>query len=278
VHTMHTIGAVKNEQTKASNADEPTMRTEAELRIGREANVVTANTSAEEAELVRLCGVEPQRITVVPPGIDVDIFNPTARISARQIMRIEPETFVISFVGRLQPHKGPDLAIAAVAEFLSLNPHMRSFTRVFICGGVSGAAGFSRQELSALADSRGIGSQVEFIAPVPPAELASLYGASDVLLVPSVSESFGLVALEAQACGTPVIATAQGGLLTSVADGLTGVLVPTRNPDEWADAIGQLADRAIRSPMSAAAADHARMFTWARTADHLLKAYRAVAL
>ena len=276
VHTMHTIGEVKNEHSAADAPIEPQVRIDAESRLGAEAARLTANTVDELADLTRFCGAAESRIAIVTPGVDDRVFNPGARNGARQNFEFSDDDFVATFVGRLQRHKGPNVAIAAVATFLDREPAMRARTRLIICGGASGLAGFSRDDLQSMAEAQGIGSNTSFVDPLPPIELTRLYAASDVLLMPSVTESFGLVAMEAQACGTPVIATANGGLLATVVDGTTGLLVASRDAATWADAIKHIADLNARRSMSTAAAAHASQFTWQRTAEQLLEVYRAV--
>lgn len=278
VHTMHTIGAVKNARRliagdATNTAAEPQARIDAERELAQAADHLTANTAAEREELAEFCGADAARVSVVTPGVDPTVFNPGDRAAARSKFAMARGDFVVAFVGRLQPHKGPDLAIAAVADLLIRQPQLRDRTHLLICGGASGTTGFTRSDLAAAAAAAGIGGSTTFIDPLPPAELADLYRASDVLLVPSISESFGLVAMEAQACGTPVVASAEGGLLAAVADGRSGCLVTSRQPADWSTAIGGLVDPLVWQKMSAAAVAHAAQFTWRNTAIQLLEIY-----
>ena len=269
VHTMHTMGRVKNLNLAAGDRAEPSARIVAESEIVRLADRLVANTAQERDELVTLYGADPQCVDVVHPGVNHERFVPAGRDGARHRLGIDQQLRLVLFAGRLQPHKGPDLAIEALA-------HLPSDVRLVVVGGPSGAGLEHPEALADLAVGLGVADRVSFVPPVPQAELADWYVAADVVCVPSHSESFGLVALEAQACGTPVVAAAVGGLTTAVVDGVTGLLVNGHVPAHYARALRTLLDdAALRGTMGAKAAVHAAGFSWEVTTDRLLATYAA---
>jgi len=269
VHTMHTMGRVKNLSLAVGDRAEPSSRIVAESEIVRLADRLVANTAQERDELVALYSADPQFIDVVHPGVNHDAFVPGGRADARQRLGVDPGQRLVLFAGRLQPHKGPDIAIEALA-------HLPSDVRLVVVGGPSGAGLEHPEALADLAVRRGVVDRVSFLPPVAQAQLADWYLASDVVCVPSHSESFGLVALEAQSCGTPVVAAAVGGLTTAVVDGVTGLLVSGHVPDHYAGALRMLLDDpALRTAMGAKAATHAAGFSWEVTADRLMATYAA---
>jgi D-inositol-3-phosphate glycosyltransferase len=182
---------------------------------------------------------------------------------------------VLLFVGRIQPHKAPDLLLVAVARMLQAQPSLRHRLVVAVVGGPSGLGVARPDAMPGLAEGLGVDDVVRFVQPVPHPRLADWYRAADLTVVPSYSESFGLVALESQACGTPVVAAAVGGLRTAVRDGHSGVLVPGHDPDDYAQVlIGLLADPVRRAALSAGALAHASRFGWSATAAGMLGVYR----
>ena len=181
---------------------------------------------------------------------------------------------MVTFVGRIQPHKGPDVLIRAAAEMVMHSPFLRAKLAIVIIGGVSGNKKDELDKLQQLATSLGIADVLHFIPPVARGDLPDWYRASDLVCVPSYSESFGLVALEAQACGTPVVATAVGGLRTAVADGISGSLVDGHDPRAWSAVISRLLmDPARRVLLSMGAIGHASHFGWDATARRTLEIY-----
>jgi len=272
VHTAHTLAAVKNAALADGDAPEPPMRAVGEQQVVDEADRLIANTEDEAHQLVSLHHADPSRIDVVHPGVDLQTFTPGGRHAARAALGLPDDQPVAVFVGRIQPLKAPDVLLRAAARVDGL--------RVVIAGGPSGSGLSAPDGLIRLADELGITERVTFLPPQAREQLADLYRAADVVAVPSYSESFGLVAVEAQACGTPVVAAAVGGLPTAVRDGVSGVLVDGHDPAHWADAIaGLLArDAADVAAMSGAAVAHASTFSWEHTVDALLAAYdRAIA-
>lgn len=264
VTTFHTLAAVKS----ASGDAEPGSRAEAERVAVGCSDAVCASNVVEARQLVDLYHADPARIEMVPPGVDHAFFAPGNRLGARAALGLGPEP-VLLFVGRIQPLKGLDVAVEALARM-----RHRSATLVAV-GGPSGPEGADELDrvLKLIADA-GLDHRVRLVAPQPHHMLSTYYRAADLCLVPSRSESFGLVAAEAMACGTPVVATAVGGLTTLVEDGVGGLLMADRDPARWAVAIDGLLDRPLRlTTMSAAAAERGRGFTWSTTAARLRRVY-----
>lgn len=269
VHTMHTMGRVKNLNLAVGDHAEPSTRIVAESEIVRLADRLVANTAQERHELIGLYAADSQRVDVVHPGVNHDVFAPGRRDGARSRLAVGAADRIVLFAGRLQPHKGPDVAIEALA-------HLPDDVRLVVVGGPSGAGLEHPEALAVLAERLGVAHRVTLLPPMPQAELADWYAAADVVCVPSHSESFGLVALEAQACGTPVVASAVGGLTTAVVDGVTGLLVHGHQPAHYARALlSVLDDASLRAAMGAKAAVHATGFSWEATADRLLTTYAA---
>ena len=278
VHTMHTMARVKNLNLAEGERPEPMIRVQGETQIVAAASALTANTDAEAASLVSLYDACPDTVHVVTPGVDLYNFTPGAgRAAARKVIGIEADTHVITFVGRIQPHKGPEIFIRAIAEMLSHSPLLRPKLRVFIIGGASGVNGSEVERLKELVSWLNIADVISFLPPVPRTELPNWYRAADLVCVPSYSESFGLVALEAQACGTPVVATAVGGLRTAVADGISGVLVDGHDPRAWSSVLARLLQEPQRRVLlSMGAIEHASHFGWDATARGTLDFYDQV--
>ena len=275
VQTMHTMAKVKNLALADEESPEPQSRIDGERDVVSAARALIANTDSEAASLVSLYGACPDLVHVVSPGIDLQTFSPgIGRVAARAILNIPRDSHVITFVGRIQPHKGPELLIRAIAEMLSHSPQLRSKLLVFIIGGSSGSGSKEVERLGELAKWLGIADVITFLPPMPRQELPNWYRAADLVCVPSYSESFGLVALEAQACGTPVIATAVGGLRTAVADGISGVLVDGHDPRAWSSVLARLlVEPQRRVLLSMGAVEHASHFGWDATARGTLDIY-----
>ncbi len=268
VHTAHTLAAVKNAALAEGDEPEPPLRSVGEQQVVDAADRLIVNTDEEARQLVSLHQADPRRIDVVHPGVDLQTFTPGDRLAARAALGLPPGARIVAFVGRVQPLKAPDVLLRAAA----LLPDVR----VLIAGGPSGSGLASPDGLRLLAAELGIADRVEFLPPQPPERLAEVYRAADLVAVPSYSESFGLVAVEAQACGTPVVAAAVGGLPVAVADGSSGALVDGHDPARWARSIGELL-AADPTALSAAAIAHATRFSWDNTVAALLAGYgRAV--
>ena len=274
-HTMHTMARVKNMNLAEGERPEPMIRVQGETQVVAAADALIANTDAEAASLVSLYQACPDSVSVVSPGVDLHTFTAGAgRKAAREAVALPLDAHVLAFVGRIQPHKGPEVLIRAVAEMLSHSPHLRPKLITLIIGGASGSGVGEVERLKDLVSWLGIGDVVRFADPVPRAELPQWYRAADLVCVPSYSESFGLVALEAQACGTPVVATAVGGLRTAIADGISGVLVDGHDPRAWSSILARLIQEPQRRVLlSMGAIEHASHFGWDATARGTLDIY-----
>ena len=278
VHTMHTMARVKNLNLAEGETPEPMVRVQGETQIAAAAQALIANTDSEAASLVSLYEACPDIVHVVTPGVDLYTFTPgQGRKAARDVIGTPQDALVVTFVGRIQPHKGPEVLIRATSELVKHSPLLRRKLIVNIVGGASGANTAEVERLQELSTWLGIDDVVRFAPPVPRTELPQWYRAADLVCVPSYSESFGLVALEAQACGTPVIATAVGGLRTAVADGISGVLVDGHDPKAWSSVLARLLQEPQRRVLLAVGAvEHASHFGWDATARGTLDIYDQV--
>lgn len=274
VHSAHTLAKVKNAAMAQGDDPEPRGRLIGEDQVVAEADRLIANTGAERRDLVEWYDARPDRIDVVPPGVDTGLFTPGDRAAARQALGIGADEKVIVFAGRIQPLKGPDVAVRAVHRLADRHPEHR--WRLIIVGGASGTGRRPGHRLDDLVDLLGSRDTIDFRPPVPAADLVTIFRAGDVVAVPSFNESFGLVAIEAQAAGTPVVAAAVGGLTVAVDDGVSGLLVDGHEPEQWADALARVAlNPAARDRLAAGARRQALRFSWDATVDGLLAAYRA---
>ena len=275
VHTMHTMARVKNLNLAEGEAPEPMVRVQGEAQIVAEADALVANTDAEGASLVSLYNACPDDVFVVSPGVNLKKFTVgDGRDAARDYLGIPRDSYVVSFVGRIQPHKGPEILIRAIDEMLKHSPHLKNKLYVAIVGGASGGTLSEVERLKDLVKWFGLSQVIRFTPPVPRESLPQWYRAADLVCVPSYSESFGLVALEAQACGTPVIASAVGGLRTAVADGISGVLVDGHDPKAWSSVIARLLQNTDRRlELGRGAQEHASHFGWEKTAAGVHEIY-----
>lgn len=264
VHTAHTLAAVKNSSLAAGDTPEPPMRSIGEQQVVDAADRLIVNTDAEAQQLVSLHQADPGRIDVVHPGVDLTTFTPGDRHAARAVLGLAADARIVAFVGRIQPLKAPDVLLRAAARLPGV--------QVIIAGGPSGSGLATPDDLVELAAELGITDRVTFLPPQSRDNLVQIYRAADIVAVPSYNESFGLVAIEAQACGTPVVAAAVGGLPVAVRDGISGALVDGHDPEAWAQTLGTVfaADAAT---LGTAAVEHASTFSWAHTVDALLAGY-----
>jgi D-inositol-3-phosphate glycosyltransferase len=240
---------------------------------------IVAMSRAEGRALVRLYGASKDRICVAEPGVDLHSADPGAVIALRGELDVEGRRVVL-FAGRLEPLKGADTLIEAIAE-MDRDPHLQDVVCLFIGedsgDGAKASHGGERRRLEQLAVDAGIGDRIRFLGAVPHDRLARYYALADVCVVPSRVETFGLVALEAQAQGTPVVAARVGGLPEVVADEETGLLVEGREPRDYCSAISKiLHDEAGRERMGEAARRRAGTFSWERMVDRLLSIYGRV--
>jgi D-inositol-3-phosphate glycosyltransferase len=270
VCTFHTLDRVKAESMPEEvEADMPHRRAEAEASIIDCSDAVLASCTVEAEQITSLYGADPDRIRIVPLGVDHAFFGPGHRPQARRALGLPLDGRLLLFVGRIQPLKCADAAIDTLAE---LSDGHDGPYRLVIVGGPSGPHGEkSLQGLVDLADARGVRDRVHFVEPQPHELLSSYYRAADVCIVPSRSESFGLVALEAAACGTPVVASAVGGLTTLVDQGRTGFLVEDPTPLRYAAAVRRIFDEPLMAErLSTASVLRARRYTWRAAATALL--------
>ncbi len=272
VHTMHTMARVKNLHLADGDDPEPRGREIGEAQVVEAADRLVANTEREARELVELYDADPARVAVAEPGVDLVTFAPGSQAEARATLGLHPDAVLLLFVGRIQPLKGPDVLLRAAAELVRRRPDLRERIVVGILGGASGSGVRSPMGLEDLAERLGIADLVRFVPPVDRPTLAAWYRAADAVAVPSHSESFGLVAVEAQACGTPVVAANVGGLPIAVGD--AGLLVDGHDTADWATALGRVVlDPEARAALSRRAVEHAQGFGWAATAEKLLAVY-----
>ncbi len=274
VQSMHTLGKVKNLALATGDCAEPAARIRGEGEVVAAADRLVANTAEEARQLVELYGADPLQVKTVSPGVDLSLFRPGSVSAARRRLGLAPDAVVLVFAGRIQPLKGPDIVLRAAAELLRCSPGLADRLVVVFVGGPSGSEVGAPGRLDGLAATLGISGCVRLEPPCPQRELADWYRAATVVLVPSHSESFGLVALEAQACGTPVVAAAVGGLRTAVRDGVSGVLVQGHDPGVYAKVLdGLLAAPGRLAELSRGALRHASAFGWPATADRLIGVY-----
>jgi len=274
VHSMHTMAKVKNASLAEGDDPEPNARAIGEAQVVDAADRLVASTDDEAAQLVSLYGADPRHVRTVAPGVDLDVFCPGDPVGARQRLGIAPDAVVLLFVGRIQPLKAPDVLLHAAERLVAADPAMRERLEVVIVGGPSGSGLAHPEQLHKLAGNLGIADITRFARPVDQGTLADYYRAATVTVVPSHTESFGLVAVESQACGTPVVAASVGGLRSAVADDVSGLLVEGHRASSYAEAIHRLVtDRRLHQKLAAGAVEHAARFGWARTAAGMLRVY-----
>ncbi|MFE1752062.1 glycosyltransferase [Streptomyces anandii] len=310
VHAMHTMAKVKNANLADGDTPEPAARVIGETQIVAAADRLIANTDEEADELVRHYGADPGKVAVVHPGVNLGRFRPephrapaaaagpldppgrsagpdrraglrvedvaASRAAARARLGLPADALIPLFAGRIQPLKAPDVLLRAVGVLLDRRPELRSRIVVPVVGGPSGSGLAKPEGLQKLAARLGIADVVRFRPPVGQDQLADWFRAASVLVMPSYSESFGLVAIEAQAAGTPVVAAAVGGLPVAVRDGETGCLVDGHDPAAYARVLDAFADDPLLADrMGAAAARHAQCFGWDASAAATVEAYTA---
>jgi D-inositol-3-phosphate glycosyltransferase len=262
IMTFHTLERVKADTFEAESEE----RSQQESQIFACADAVLASCEVEAEQIVRFYDATPSRVHVVPLGVEHAFFSPGFRPQARRALGIDPDVTMLLFVGRIQTLKGVDLALETLIEMRQRNRD----AILAIIGGPSGADG--RATLARLHErvaEAGVIDQVSFVAPQAHQLLSSWMRAADVTLVPSRAESFGLVALESSACGTPVVASAVGGLTTLVEPGVNGLLVHDREPKVWADAVDELIEPDRVTSLSTGAVLLARSYTWRSAAVSL---------
>ena len=274
VHSHHTLGRVKNRFLAPGDDPESPVRLDGEAQVIDAADVLVASTDDEWRQLACLYGAHHDKLKTLHPGVDHATFTPGDRGEARAALGFVDEA-VMLYVGRIQRLKGVELAIRAADQLV---PALDQPLRFVVAGGASGAAGdIEVARLRSLVDELGLGEVVRFVGPVPHADLPVYYRAADALVVCSHSESFGLTALEAHSCGTPVVGTPVGGLSHVVADERSGFLVDTRDPAVFAARLKTLlADSSLRARFGAAAIVASSSFSWDRTAAALQELYECL--
>ena len=274
VHSMHTMGRVKNRSLAPDDRPEPTLRIIGEQQVVDAADRLVANTEVERADLIELYDADPSLVDVVLPGVDLGAFHGRDRAADRAALGIRQDELVVLFAGRIQPLKAPDLLVRAAAELARQDPALADRTRFVFCGNPSGSGTEHPTSLAELAATLHV--PVQLLPAQAREPLRRLYAAADVVAVPSHTETFGLVAVEAQACGTPVLAANVGGLAIAVSDGMSGLLVDGHEPADWAAALRRiLTERALRARLAAGARAHAETLSWDSTVEGLLRSYGA---
>ena len=275
VHSNHTLGKVKNRFLPPGDSEEPLSRIEGEGDVIHAADTLIASTDEELEQLACLYGASHDRLKTIYPGVDHGTFTPGSKLEARKQLGLAPDEAILAYVGRIQPLKGLDLAVQAVEQ---LDSALERPVRLLIVGGDSGSGSGSEEvRLRDLAASLGIEHAIRFEGPRAHERTPLYYRAADAVVVCSYSESFGLSALEAQACGTPVVGTDVGGLRHIVRDGASGFLVESRDASVFAARLKTLlSDEMLLADFSRAAVASASHFTWERTAEALQELYECL--
>ena len=277
IQSMHTLGKVKNAALAAGDTAEPEVRLRGEAEVVASADRLVANTDDEAQQLIGHYAADPARVTTINPGVDLSVFRPGSQLQARRQLGLPDDGVVLVFACWVQPLKAPDVVLHAAAQLLADDPGLTGKLTVAFVGGPSGAGRMTRTGSNELAARLGLAGLVRLEPPCPQPELAQWYRAATLVMVPSYSESFGLVAMEAQACGTPVVAAAVGGLRIAVRHGYSGILVDSRDPSHYARAVRDLINApATLAGLARGAREHASRFGWSATVDALLQLYATV--
>jgi D-inositol-3-phosphate glycosyltransferase len=275
VHMFHTLAELKNRVATSAAELEPELRSSCEGEIMQEADALIAATTLEREQMRTYYGADPTKIQIVPPGVDLDLFRPLPCEASRAAVGIPLDHHMILFVGRIQPIKGIDTLIRAMAELLRKRPHLKGKLCLSIIGGAGDPTTDGElARLQALERELGIDDVVTFLGSRAQETLVNYYNAASMVVVPSHYESFGMVALEAMACGTPVIASDVGGLSLNIADGFNGYLVPKGDVDALAYKIElMLEHEQLRAQLGTQACQWAQRFSWQTIADETLNIY-----
>jgi D-inositol-3-phosphate glycosyltransferase len=276
VHTFHTLGREKNRARRPGDLMEPEFRLDGEARVIADACAIVASTAEERKALIDLYSAHPERIHLIPPGVDHATFRPDDREAAKRALGLEGKK-VMLFVGRLQPLKAADIAIEALGHLVRWGRLGLDDVRLLIVGGSSGKSGSGESErLAEMVAGLGLSEAVQFVPAQPHHRLPAYYQAADVCLVPSYTESFGLVALEAQASGVPVVGSAVGGLKAIVRHGQTGYLVSPGASESFAERAWMVqSDGRLSESMGRLAVCSSGDFAWDRSAGELHDLYTA---
>ncbi|MCW5849984.1 MAG: glycosyltransferase [Anaerolineae bacterium] len=283
VHMFHTLGRMKDLVARRPEESEVGHRNYVEGQVLRWADRIVAATPRDKEQMVKLYGAAPDPIVVIPPGVDTELFKPMDKAEARAALGIPVDQELVLFVGRIEPLKGIDTLIEAMALAFKDNTDLESHTRLAIIGGdVSDDPAMMTAEMNRLHDLRaslGIENLVTFLGKQDQTSLPLYYNAAEALVVPSHYESFGMVAVEALACGTPVIASDVGGLSYIVEDGVTGFLVPDQQPAILADRLRFLLQvEPLRRAFGRRAAAAAQQYAWSHVADRIIEQYEQLGM
>jgi len=281
VHMFHTLGEMKNRVARASDEKEGDYRLEGERSVIAGADRIIAATIAERAQLEWLYKADAHKIAVIPPGVDISRFYPIPADEAKQCIGVPPEKCLLLYVGRIEPLKGVDTLMRAMANLRKRDACPTRPVCLSIIGGEPDASArmmnAEMARLQALCTQMGMDDVVVFLGKRGQDTLPYYYSAAETVVVPSHYESFGMVALEAMACGTPVVASQVGGLAFLIQDGATGYHVPDGDPEALAARLAQLlGDAQLRRTMGRQAAEYARNFAWEKIAVQVVKVYEAL--
>ena len=276
-NSFHTLGRIKDVASGPTERPSSSVRLRTEDEVIAAADCVVAATPYEFDDLLEHYGASPERLRVSPPGVDHEVFSPGNKVEARRRLGLGTAPIVL-FVGRIQAHKGIDIAIRMLAELPGTVAIGEGSPRLLVVGGPSGTDGTEELDhLRKLAAELGVAGRVDFIAPRPHGRLADFYRSADLLVMPSRSESFGLAAVEAQACGLPVVASRVGGLPYTVAESESGLLVDGQDPRSFAAATSAVLDHPdFQRRLSEGASRFASRFSWQASTDRLLSLYREI--
>lgn len=280
IHMFHTLGVMKNRVAKNAEEKETALRIRLEKRVMDLSQLIVASSPADRAHMVWYYGADPNKIEVVPCGVDLSLFRPLPQETARNLLRLSRRR-VILFVGRIQPVKGLDCLLKALAILIDKSRISPRDLGLLIIGGDLDNAGNSAngemKKLKSLTSRLGLDSVVTFLGAQPQHVLPYFYSAAEICVLPSRYESFGMVALESMACGTPVIASRVGGLNYTVRDGQTGYLIPEGNAVALAERLDLLLqDHSLRSLMGRQGAHHAKKHSWENIAHQIISLYNRI--
>lgn len=282
VQMFHTLGLVKAEVMDEDINGETETRVAIERQAVRDSNAIVAASEIEASELVELYGADPRKLCIVPCGVDTDLFRPVRQVDARETLGRDQCEQLVLFVGRIEQIKGIDILLDGLGLLYQRRPDLRSQICLVVVGGAldpndDAPETEKLEDLRRRVHEHRMEDTVDFVGSVDQKRLALWYSAADVCAVPSLTESFGLVALEAMACGTPVVATRVGGLQTVVEDGESGLLVPPGDREELSRAIERvLMDHRLRIHLAHGSRDRAEKFTWGHVGDGIETLYRRV--
>ncbi|MDE3113235.1 MAG: glycosyltransferase [Chloroflexota bacterium] len=282
IQMFHTLGLVKREVMDEDVDGESEARIRIERRAVRESDALVAASEIEASELEQLYGAQPEKVSVIPCGVDPEIFRPQRQVDAREALGRKQCEQLLLFVGRIEQIKGIHVLLDALGQLFARRPGLRGEVCLVVVGGALDPGDDAPEtekleELRSLVHEHRLEDVVDFIGSLDQPRLATWYAAADVCAVPSLTESFGLVALEAMACGTPVVATRVGGLQTVVQEGVSGLLVPAGDGDALAEAIERvLLDHRLRMHLAHGARERAERFTWSSVADSVEALYQRV--